>query len=136
MGASKYLSKAYVSVKYSNVDLTSGRQKSAGTGDKLLFVNAEGVVVFTFNVYLKGDVNGDGKADSGDIGGMAEMLAKGTAKDEVMDYDGNGKTNLTDLVNYARKASGQAPKEVPVTDVAKTLIATPSRLKGKENKYE
>ena len=53
-----------------------------------------------------------------------------------MDYDGNGKTNLTDLVSYARKTSGQAPKQVPVSDVAKTIIATPSRLKGKENKYE
>ena len=72
----------------------------------------------------------------GDLDGMAEMLAKGTAKDEVMDYDNNGKTNLTDLVNYARETSGQAPKEVPVSDVAKTLIATPSRLKGKEKKYE
>ncbi len=136
VNASKYLTKEYHSKQYSVVDLSQGSQKSAGTGDKLLFINAEGVVVFTFNVYLKGDVNGDGKINSGDLDGMAEMLAKGTAKDEVMDYDNNGKTNLTDLVNYARETSGQAPKEVPVHDVAKTLIATPSRLKGKEKKYE
>ena len=98
-------------------------------------MNKEGVEVFVFKIYLNGDTNGDGVIDRTDISGMAGMLADGTAKSEVMDCNGDGKANLTDLVGYARKTGG-APRNVPLTDTARSFITTPTRLKGKEDKYE
>ena len=134
--ASDYLSASYVSVQYGTIDLVNDLKKSVGTGDKLVFTNREGKEVFVFTIYLKGDLNGDGKISVDDLPGMAGILANGTAKGEVMDLNGDGKANLTDLVGYARKTSGASPKQVPISDVAKTVIATPSRLKSKENQYE
>ena len=133
---SDYLSANYSSVKLGNFLPNDNLNKSAGTGDKLIFVNSEGQEVFVFTIYVKGDVNGDGKVNAEDLSGMAGMLANGTAKDEVMDYNGDGKSNLTDLVKYAREASGASPKQVPVSDVARTIIATPSRLKSREDVNE
>ena len=133
---SNYLTAQYSSVQYGDLIPADNMKKSAGTGDKVIFVNVEGLEVFVFNVYLKGDVNGDGRITEADVAGMAGLLASGKEKVEVMDYNGDGKTNLTDLVGYARKTSGASPKQVPVNDVAKTIIATPSRLKNKENQYE
>ena len=130
---SDYLKANYSSVRYGNLVIEDNLKKSAGTGDKLIFVNHEGVEVFVFTIYLNGDVDGDGAVTASDLPGMAQMLAQGNAKGEIMDYNADGRTNLTDLVSYARKTSGEAPKQVPVSDVAKTVIATPARLKGKEN---
>ena len=132
---SPYLTAKYHSVTLGMLDpITSGTKKTA-TGDKLIFVNKDGVEVFVFKIYLNGDTNGDGVIDRTDISGMAGMLADGTAKSEVMDCNGDGKANLTDLVGYARKTGG-APRNVPLTDTARSFITTPTRLKGKEDKYE
>ena len=134
--ASDYLTLTYKSAKLGEIDLEKQLTKRTGTGDKLIFLNAEGVEVFVFNVYLKGDANGDGEITAEDLQGLAGMLANGTAKPENMDYNRDGKTNLTDLVGYARDTGGGTPKSVPVNDVARTFIATPSRLRNKENEHE
>lgn len=133
---SDYLTPKYQSIQYGSVMLGGEVNKSAGTGDRLYFINKEGVEVFSFIIYLKGDVNGDGKVDVNDLPGMAEMLAQGNAIDEIMDYNEDGKSNLTDLVGYARKTSGSTPEQVPISDVARTVIATPSRLGNKEKGNE
>ena len=128
---SPYLYAKYRSIKEGDIDVLSSTNKKVATGDKLIFVNKDGVEVFLFTVYLNGDTNGDGEVSFKDIEGMAGLLAEGKATSAVMDYNGDGKANLTDLVGYARKTGGGAPKNVPVKDVAKEFV-TPIRLKGKE----
>ncbi len=128
---SPYLYAKYRSVKNGDIDVLSSGDKKVATGDKLIFVNKDGVEVFLFTVYLNGDTNGDGQVNSLDLSGMAGMLADGTASSAVMDYNGDGKANLTDLVGYARKTGGGAPKNVPTSDVASEFVA-PVRFKGKE----
>ncbi|MBQ8177891.1 MAG: hypothetical protein IJ033_01735, partial [Clostridia bacterium] len=129
---SPYLSAKYQSITLGMLDPLSSSGKKVATGDKLIFVNKEGVEVFVFKVYLNGDTNGDGVINSDDVSGMADMLANGTAKSEVMDHNGDGKANLTDLVGYARQTGGGAPRNVPLTDTARSFITTPVRLKNKE----
>lgn len=128
---STYLNAVYQSALQGRLDILTNGSKPTATGDKLIFVNAEGVEVFVFKIYLNGDTNGDGKVDASDVPGMAQMLANGTAKSEIMDVNGDGKANLTDLVGYARKTGGGAPREVPIKDVADEIV-TPIRLKGRE----
>ncbi len=129
---SSYLEAEYVSVqKVGKIDLQLDiNSLKAGSGDKLIFKNADGKTVFEFSVYLKGDANGDGKVTGEDLEGLAEMLASGKLEAAIIDYNGDGKLNLTDLVNYARKTGG-APESVPVSDVAKEFVA-PIKFKGKE----
>ncbi len=129
---SPYLSAKYRSVTLGQFDPLSSDNKKVATGDELVFVNKDGVEVFVFKIYLNGDTDGDGVVSMGDLSGMAAMLANGTAKSEVMDYNGDSKANLTDLVGYARQTGGGAPKNIPLTDSARNFIATPTRLKNKE----
>ena len=53
---------------------------------------------------------------------------------EVLDYNGDGKANLTDLVKWARKTSGAEPKQAPLNDTAKKMIINVRpRSKEEEN---
>ena len=85
-------------------------------------------------VYLKGDGNGDGMVDHNDLQAHLDSVASGSQVKEVLDYNGDGKANLTDLVKWARKTSGAEPKQAPLNDTAKKMIINVRpRSKEEEN---
>ena len=129
-----YLTARYDSRVYGEIDVLSSLDKRVATGDKYQLVNASGKAVVELVVYLKGDGNGDGMVDHNDLQAHLDSVASGSQVKEVLDYNGDGKANLTDLVKWARKTSGAEPKQAPLNDTAKKMIINVRpRSKEEEN---
>ena len=103
--------------------------------DRVVFLNSEGTEVFSYTVYLKGDLNGDGKIDSADVSAVADMIAS-SGTGAVADYDGDGKVRLTDLVNWARKVSGEQPENAPLNEAARNFVSDVKPGGGKKEGEE
>ena len=103
--------------------------------DRVVFLNSEGTEVFSYTVYLKGDLNGDGKIDSADVSAVADMIAS-SGTGAVADYDGDGKVRLTDLVNWARKVSGEQPENAPLNEAARNFVSDVRPGGGKKDGEE
>ncbi len=130
--SAQYLT-AYIVTADADVEASSAEDKNISTGAKLIFRNADGVEVFVFNVYAKGDADGNGVIDSDDAEAIAEAMTAGKSVSEVADYDGDGRVNLTDLVNWARKTGGGEPKNAPVRELAELWISDVKPRKTKED---
>ena len=129
-----YLTTEYDSKSYGKLDVLSSLDKKVGTGDRYVLVNNAGTEVIVLNVYLKGDGNGDGMVDIGDLQSLMDSVAEGMQIKEVLDYNEDGKANLTDLVKWARKTSGAEPKQAPLNETAKKIVMNVRpRTKDDEN---
>ena len=123
-----YLTRSYRSAS----GVTATEPRAIRSFDQVVFVNSEGVEVFVYTVYLKGDLNGDGKIDASDVGAVAEMIAS-SETGAVADYDGDGKVKLTDLVNWARKVSGEQPADAPLNEAARNFVSDIKPSGGKDD---
>ncbi len=127
---------SYLTLRY--VD-SAGKEaeepRSVRSYDRVVFANSEGTEVFVFTVYLKGDLNGDGNIDAADVSAVADMIASSEAG-AVADYDGDGKVKLTDLVNWARKVSGEQPANAPLNEAARNFVSDVRPGGGKQDGEE
>lgn len=89
-----------------NVELNPLTTRNLRTGDKVRFLNADGVTIYQFEVNVFGDSNGDGSITQSDLDSMANRVLAGENKKYVMDYNSDGKSTLTDIVLFARKING------------------------------
>lgn len=75
------------------------------TGDKVVFKNQDGTIIFDFEIHVFGDANGDGKSTQSDLDQMSKFLLDNKNYKYIMDINGDGKATLADLVLFARKFS-------------------------------
>lgn len=97
-----YLTKHMLDKNGSSVSTGEG-SRALRTGDRVVFKNADDVVIYDFEVNVFGDANGDGISTSADLEEMAQILLRSENKKYVMDLNGDGKVTQLDLVLFARK---------------------------------
>lgn len=127
---SQHLS-AYCVVNDTDEPISEVGETVISTGASLVLRNVEGVDVVTLKLYVSGDADGDCVIDASDVEKMAEDMASGNTVTAVADYDGDGRANLTDLVNWARQ-TGDGPKSAPIRDIAELWVSDVKPRKVKE----
>lgn len=113
---------SYLTPQYVRQDGTIVRDYtlSAVTGDELRYLNADGMIVFNFKIFVRGDTDGDGSVTQNDIFGMADALV-GKGEGELdFDFDSDGVSSLKDLINYQRTT---VPSPSPLQNAARAFIA-------------
>lgn len=129
--------KAYCVSGESYAPVSEVGDTTISTGARLIFRNIEDVDAVVLTLYVRGDVDGDGVVDGSDVEKMAESMASGNTVTAIADYDGDGKANLTDLVNWARE-TGDGPSSAPVRELAELWVtdAKPRKAKEESNNEE
>ena len=113
---------SYLTPQYVRQDGTIVRDYtlSAVTGDELRYLNADGMIVFNFKIFVRGDTDGDGSVTQNDIFGMADALVGKGEGGLDFDFDSDGVSSLKDLINYQRTA---VPSPSPLQNAARAFIA-------------
>ena len=113
---------SYLTPQYVRQDGTIVRDYtlSAVTGDELRYLNADGMIVFNFKIFVRGDTDGDGSVTQNDIFGMADALVGKGEEGLDFDFDSDGVSSLKDLINYQRTA---VPSPSPLQNAARAFIA-------------
>lgn len=108
---SSYLTVKLYAYGNGNYYLVNGRTNPdylLRAGMKIELVNADGKTVLTYKIYIKGDINGDGRADSSDVDGWAEALFKNVTGSWIfLDMNGDGSYGLTDFVLLNKTYGGK-----------------------------
>ena len=113
---------SYLTPQYVRQDGTIVRDYtlSAVTGDELRYLNADGMIVFNFKIFVRGDTDGDGSVTQNDIFGMADALVGKGEEGLDFDFDSDGVSSLKDLINYQRTT---VPSPSPLQNAARAFIA-------------
>ena len=113
---------SYLTPQYVRQDGTIVRDYtlSAVTGDELRYLNADGMIVFNFKIFVRGDTDGDGSVTQNDIFGMADALVGKGEGGLDFDFDSDGVSSLKDLINYQRTT---VPSPSPLQNAARAFIA-------------
>ena len=99
---------AYGNGNYYLVNSRTNPDYAVRAGMKIDLVNADGKTVLSYKIYVKGDADGDGKADSSDVDGWAEALFKNVTGSRIfLDMDGDGSYGLTDFVLLNKTYGGK-----------------------------
>ena len=93
----------------------------AMTGDEYRLSNADGTAVIVFKIFVRGDTDGDGLITQNDVFGMADALV-GKGGEAEFDFDGDGISWLSDLINYQRRTASE-PQPSPVRTAAENFVA-------------
>lgn len=112
--------KCIAPVDYLSARISYENEGPVPTGTRIEVVNENGVAVYAFRYILKGDANGDGVFDIGDMQGLVNGYALGALDSDLASVDGNGEVTLTDLVKWAKKAKEKS--SVPVNALGKNFI--------------
>ena len=91
------------------------------TGDEYRLSNADGTAVIVFKIFVRGDTDGDGLITQNDVFGMADALV-GKGGEAEFDFDGDGISGLSDLINYQRRTASE-PQPSPVRTAAENFVA-------------
>lgn len=115
LAAAERIFSSYLGVRFMYVDGALEYAVSSRTHPAVMMcsavrielLNGDGRVIMALKVHVRGDANGDGRADGGDLDGWANALFRRLPASGIyLDMNGDGVYNLTDFVLLVERYGG------------------------------